>query len=118
MLRLRDFMTCSHSHLGLIPGSLKKSIARVAAGLITSLWFVLSFHQQRSKTLCQRAAWDTAHLSLAPCREKTCHWLGRVMCPDGASTLAVPGALAGAVEFLAGLSLLFTEPGVSLLLSL
>lgn len=40
------------------------------------------------------------------------------MCPDGASTLAVLHALAGAVEFLAGLSLLFTEPGMSLLLSL
>lgn len=40
------------------------------------------------------------------------------MCPNGASTPAGLGTLAGAVGFLAGLSLLFTEPCESFLLCL
>lgn len=42
----------------------------------------------------------------------------RLMCSNGASTPAVLGALACAVGFLAGLSLLFTDPYKNFLLCL
>ncbi|KAF2976635.1 hypothetical protein EK904_002025, partial [Melospiza melodia maxima] len=95
----------SCSHHDLTPGSVKEVMALEQACV------------QLEPAL--EGSWDAAPGEEAPVAcPLPAAGCERLMCSSGASTPAVPGALACAVGFLAGLTLLFTDPYKNFLLCL